>query len=223
MIYEKPSSPPYQGGDNAGVVSAPRRGTTPPSLPLAGSGSAQGDQPGRPLPSRQAAVAFLCLVLLQGFHEVEHVVQIVQRYVGIGSGFFNNPKGAGILGSWLDVEPVHLGYNAVFLFLVGLCFWVGGFYKKDFIRRYPLPFGLMAFALLFEGYHFVEHIVKIVQFIETGKNGTPGILGNFFNLVWLHFAYNTIAYVPLLVVFFMDGYYRSAVGALSRPWRYKVL
>lgn len=159
-------------------------------------------------PSHWAGLTFLGIILLQGFHEIEHITQVFQRFV------FDNPKGAGILGTWVDIEPVHVGYNGAFLLLIALAFWVGGF-LRSLARRHPLTFGLMTFALLFETYHFVEHIFKLVQFIDTGMNGTPGILGHFFNLVWLHFTYNTIAYIPLVVVFFMDGYYRSAMAGLS--------
>lgn len=160
-------------------------------------------------PTHRAALWFLGLLLFQGGHELEHVVQVIQRYV------LGNPKGAGILGSWINIEPVHLTYNGLFLAFIALCFWQGRL-LGNLIQHHPVAFWLMTFALLFETYHFVEHIVKMAQFLETGINGTPGILGHFVNIVWLHFTYNTIAYVPLLAVFFMDGYHKSAANAL-RP------
>ena len=159
-------------------------------------------------PFAPVGLAFLGTVFLQGFHELEHVVQVLQRFV------FHNPKGAGILGTWLDIEPVHLVYNGSFLLLIILCFWVGQFHQRS-ASRHPLTFWLMSFALLFQSYHFVEHIFKIVQFIDSGMNGTPGILGHSFNLVWLHFTYNTVVYLPLLAVFFLDCYFQSAIAMLS--------
>ena len=166
---------------------------------------------GRALPSTSfAGLCFLATVLLQGFHELEHVVQVLQRFV------LHNPKGAGILGTWLDIEPVHIVYNGGFLLLIGLCFWAGGYLHRS---RTSIALWLMAFALLFEGYHFVEHTFKIAQFIDTGRNGTPGILGHFFNLVWLHFTYNTVAYAPLLFVFFADGHHRKAARAVPGLFR----
>ncbi len=49
----------------------------------------------------RAMTVFLALVLLQGFHELEHVTQVLQRYLlGI-------PDGNGLLGSLADVEPLH--------------------------------------------------------------------------------------------------------------------
>ncbi len=140
----------------------------------------------------------LGIVLVQGFHEVEHVTQVVQRYM------LDIPKGAGVLGTWLDVEPVHVGYNAAFLLLIGLVYWQGRFWQNR--REVPLAFGLMTFGLLFQSYHFVEHLFKIAQFIESGKNGTPGILGNHFNLVWLHFSFNTIVYSVMAGAFFAGGF-----------------
>lgn len=165
----------------------------------------------------RASLAFLFLVALQGMHEMEHVVQVIQRYV------LGNPKGAGILGTWVDVEPVHFAYNVAFLSLILLAYFMGGFYKYWNSRRLipMIAFWFMSFALVFEAYHMVEHIFKIVQFIESGRNGTPGILGHFVNLVWLHFSYNTIAFVPLMVVFFIDGYYRSIRAYFSQAVRFQ--
>jgi len=158
-------------------------------------------------PSRLAAISFLGMVLLQGVHEIEHITQVFQRFV------FDNPKGAGILGTWLDIEPVHLAYNSAFLLLIALSFWLGHF------RTRSLPFWLMSFALLFQGYHATEHVFKILQFLETAMNGTPGILGHFFNLVWLHFTYNTIVYIPILLAFFLGGFHRGAISILTSTSR----
>lgn len=159
----------------------------------------------------EAAMAgMLGIVLIQGFHEIEHITQVVQRYLlGI-------PTGAGVLGTWLDVEPVHIVYNSAFLLLIGLVFWQGRFWPRR--REMPLAFGLMTFGLMFQGYHLVEHVFKIVQFIETGKNGTPGILGHFFNLVWLHFWFNSIVYSVMAGVFFTAGF-PKALWAWVKPQR----
>src|SRR3954451_937326 len=64
------------------------------------------------------ALLFLEMMVLQGFHEMEHIVQVYQRAVlGIGNG-------AGMLGSVFDVEPVHMVYNLAFLVLLGGV-WIG--------------------------------------------------------------------------------------------------
>ena len=164
------------------------------------------------LPPLDASLTFLGLVLFQGAHEMEHIVQVFQRYV------FGIPKGAGILGTWLDIEPVHFVYNMIFLFFIFATFWKAGFLKSA--NRHGLVYWLVAFALAWEGWHMVEHVVKIIQFIDWGRNGTPGILGYFFNLVWLHFTYNTVVLIPIIVAFLKGGYYRSALAGFARGWRY---
>lgn len=162
--------------------------------------------------SSLAGLSFLAMVLLQGFHELEHIVQVLQRFV------FGIPDGAGILGTWLDIEPVHLVYNGSFLLLILLSYWLGGFARKE-----GAVWWLMTFALVFQSYHFVEHLFKIAQFLESGMNGTPGILGHFVNLTWLHFAYNSLVYAPILAVFFLGGFWRGGLAALANPFRARKL
>ncbi len=153
-------------------------------------------------PTQEAVWAFWFTVGLQGFHQLEHTVQVFQRFA------LHDHNGWGILGSWVAAEPLHFMYNLGFLVLVALCYWLGGFVRKA-TRPRPLVFWLMTFSVVFQTYHFAEHVVKLAQYIETGKNGTPGILGNYFNLVWLHFTYNAIEYVPLVLVFILGGFYTA--------------
>lgn len=155
-----------------------------------------------------AVIGILGVVLIQGFHEVEHIVQVLQRTV------LDNPKGAGVLGTWLDIEPVHLGYNALLLLLLGLVYWLGGLWARR--SREPLVFALMTFCVLFQAYHFVEHVFKIAQFAESGMNGTPGILGRVFNLVWLHFSFNTIVLGTFMAAF-VAGRWDKEIIATLRP------
>lgn len=153
---------------------------------------------------RLAAVTFLGIVLLQGFHVFEHVVQVFQHFV------LGDRTGAGILGSWIDIEPVHFVYNGTFLLLLALAFWLGGFLRSG----RGLVFWLMVGTLVFQSYHFVEHIFKLGQFLQTGMNGTPGILGHRFPLVWLHFTFNTVVYAPVVAVFFLGGFAQRSLEAL---------
>ena len=57
-------------------------------------------------------------------------------------------------------------------------------------------------GLLVQMWHMTEHSVKLAQFLNTGMQGTPGILGGYFDPVLLHFFYNLIVYLPLVLVFF---------------------
>jgi hypothetical protein len=58
--------------------------------------------------------------------------------------------------------------------------------------RQPLPFAVKA-AAVFQGYHAVEHIVKMAQYYALGITvGPKGILGYFIPLIWLHIFFNLI-------------------------------
>ena len=153
-----------------------------------------------------AIAGMVGILLVQGFHEIEHIVQVLQRTV------LDNPKGAGVLGSWLDIEPVHLAYNVLFLALLALVYVQGRFWQSRRTER--VAFGFMTFSVLFQGYHLVEHLFKIAQFVESGMNGTPGILGHVFNLVWLHFAFNTIVFSSFLVAFIAGRWDRDMLDFL---------
>jgi hypothetical protein len=168
-----------------------------------------GGRPGRHLASfrlraETVALLFVEMLLLQGFHEIEHIVQVFQRSVlGIGSG-------AGVLGSAFDVEPVHLIYNLGFLLLLGGVY-LGCLRDRSVIPRRPeLVIALLTVSFVFQGFHTLEHVVKMVQFFQTGMNGTPGIVGHWIPVVFLHLGYNTALYLPVVVAFFLGGFHASA-------------
>lgn len=146
---------------------------------------------------------FLLLVLLQGFHELEHVIQVIQR------SFLGIPNGNGMLGSLVDIEPLHFAYNTLYLGLLVATYVLLGLHH-DGARQYgTLVFGLLTFAVVFQSWHEVEHVFKLAQFFALGwKNGTGGVFGQgpgaifpLFPIPLLHLAYNTIAYVPALAAF----------------------
>ncbi len=159
------------------------------------------------------AVAFLGLLLVQGWHEVEHVVQVLQRFV------FSIPTGSGVLGQTFDVEPLHLAYNLAFFCLILLVYRLSGTLRPGLWQRGMIAWWLLTIVVAFQGYHVVEHLFKVAQFINTGKNGTPGILGNFFNLVWLHFTFNTVEYLLLVAAFWLGGFYRHFGTDLRAAWQ----
>jgi hypothetical protein len=76
-------------------------------------------------------------------------------------------------------------------------------------------FALLTFTVAAQTYHFIEHSFKMGQFLETGMNGTPGILGHAFSIVWLHFWLNAVVTAPLLIAFFVGRYHRDL--ALQLP------
>jgi len=165
------------------------------------------------LTPQATALLFLEAVLLQGFHQVEHLVQVVQRSVlGVANG-------AGMLGSVFDIEPVHMVYNAAFLGLLAAVYLGARGNRVAIPRRASLVLGLLGLSLVLQSYHTVEHVVKMWQFSQSGLNGTPGILGHWVPVVYLHFWYNTLIYAPALAAFLVGGYVgasRRALAGLSR-------
>jgi hypothetical protein len=135
-------------------------------------------------------VAFVIVagLLVQGFHMVEHVVQVFQVYV------LEATQRSGILGSVVDTEWVHFAYNAAVLLFLGALvrpLWRGRL-GVDALTRAGVP--LLA-ALLVQAYHFVEHTAKVVQHVSTGATPAPGLVGGRAGLVWFHFGINLAVYV----------------------------
>lgn len=157
---------------------------------------------------KSAAITFLALVLFQGFHELEHLVQVIQRFaLGIANG-------AGIVGAYFDGPPLHFFYNTLFLALLVLTYARLGMHRRESRYDYGAPaFYLMAFALVFQSWHELEHVAKLVQYYQLNYNNAvggilaigPGGILPLFNNVWLHFWYNTIAYLPIAVAYFASG------------------
>src|SRR5262249_47865026 len=122
------------------------------------------------LSTRQAAsITFLALVLFQGFHELEHIVQVIQRFVlGIANG-------AGIVGAYSDAVPVHFFYNTVFLALLVLTYVRLGMHRPEGRQQYgALAYYLLTFAVIFQSWHELEHVVKLVQYFALNHNNAVG-------------------------------------------------
>ena len=136
-------------------------------------------------------------VAVQSFHMLEHIVQVLQKFV------LQLPVAHGILGASLDFEPVHFTFNILYLGLVAAV-WIS--FTKTPIRKMNLIYGLVTFVLVFQSWHFIEHAVKLEQHFVNGCISCPGILGYYFDPILLHFAYNTIVCLPLIVVFVILQY-----------------
>jgi hypothetical protein len=166
------------------------------------------DEPPEAAPSRWL---FVTLLLFQGFHEIEHIVQVIQAFV------LHIPGAAGIIGSLFGLEPVHFAYNTWFLALGAAVFITYRARRKDLVHP-GLVVALMAVGVGIQSYHVFEHFVKISQFFDSGLNGVPGFLGQWLNPIWLHFTLNTIAYAPFVAAFAVSGLPRQVL-ADARRWR----
>src|SRR5436190_19442898 len=108
-------------------------------------------------PVRLGFVTFTATLVIQLFHEVEHVVQLLQKYAWHWS------KYPGLLGRWFDIEWVHVLYNGALWFAL-LATWI--IYRKNpgIWRASARAASSLAFVAAFQGYHWIEHLVRMIQY-----------------------------------------------------------
>src|SRR5215472_15117437 len=97
------------------------------------------------------ALAYVTLLFLQGGHELEHAVQVVQRYV------LHIPDGNGFLGQYFAIEPLHFAFNLAYFWLIILVYWNSGATRPGLWLRSTASWWLLTFALILQTYHLVEH------------------------------------------------------------------
>ena len=135
------------------------------------------------------------LAVSQTAHLLEHVAQMVQIHVLHLSG----ANAQGIVGQ-LNIEWVHFSWNALVLVTLLVL-----------LPRFPTNPWLIAVTPL-AAWHFVEHSVMIATYIQTGVSGTPGLLSSGGLLFGglpiprpdLHFLYNLVETIPLLVAWLVE-------------------
>ncbi len=144
-------------------------------------------------------------LLYQLFHWIEHVAQVYQHWLlGI-----NIAGSHGIL-FFLDFEWNHFVFNTLYFIALLIVFFCGDFYsQRNASWRHRIVFFLLLLALLIQGYHQVEHIVKITQHYTNNCEPCPGILGKVTDGIYLHFAFNTTVLALPLFVFFYGGYFKK--------------
>jgi hypothetical protein len=170
-------------------------------------------------------LAFFGVVAIMAAHQGEHVAQVVQK----DGAAENCPRDCrGLLGSVFDIEEVHLAYNTL-LFVALAALWLAyGMWRSEWRRRLVPWVSLTIGIFVIQGYHVVEHVAKIEQWLSNGHvSPTPGLLGQLldpphrqnFSLVELHFVFNTAVFVCVLVGYFGYRLYRGLeVGRRSIAW-----
>lgn len=138
---------------------------------------------------------------------IEHIAQVTQKFV------LHHSRAPGILGDIFDFEWVHFVYNNTLE--IGLILVFLGWRRVQADR----PLGAMTAVVWFQGYHSIEHFVKMYQYYALGMSvGPKGILGFVFPLIWLHFFLNLITLI-LMVWAFMPMWRtgRRSVAAEMSP------
>ena len=143
---------------------------------------------------RTAILIYLGALLVQFFHWIEHIVQVYQHWwIGLSI-----KESQGIL-FFLDLEWNHLIFNALYFILL-IIVWQKtrhlASFGKDNVAKYALGGGL-----LLQGYHVIEHMIRIVQYFQTGCTPCKGLLGWYIDGVYLHFIFNTFVLVLPLIAF----------------------
>ena len=149
------------------------------------------------------ALAFLTLLAVQAGHEAEHLVELLQRFV------LHFAVASGILGQFFHPELLHLAYNLLLFWLLLLVYTLSGAQRPRLWRRGMASWWLLSISFVIQSYHLFEHFVKMWQFVDTGRLGTPGILGHEFDLILVAFL---VEYV-----YVSAGHSSLLVGRFSPP------
>lgn len=145
---------------------------------------------------RYAPAIYFFLILAATAHFGEHILQMIQYYI-------LHVKPWGILGQITDREWLHVWYNLP-SYLVILIIYLMIKKRAPEAYRTDKAMKTMTLFLWIQGYHLIEHIVKIYQYLATGIEPAPGILGNVVGLVPLHFILVFVTYILTAMIFFQS-------------------
>lgn len=145
---------------------------------------------------RRALSAYMLVVFA---HWAEHIAQAYQVFVLDWS----RPAAGGVLGLWFPLlassEVLHFVYNSGLL--IGLIGLRPGFHGRA--RAWWTA------ALIIQGWHFFEHLLLQVQWLAGaylfGAPQQTSILQLWIPRVELHFLYNSVVFIPMLVALFLYG------------------
>jgi hypothetical protein len=150
---------------------------------------------------------FYALAVTQTGHFLEHVVQMAQIHVQDRP----LPQAHGVFGA-LDIEWVHFAWNT--WVLVAVLLLLRPFGRNRWLRL----------TAVLAAWHELEHAYLMWVYLDTGRAGNPGLLADGGRLGGglplsrpdLHFLYNLVETVPLIIAF---GYavWRCMSAGSSRP------
>jgi hypothetical protein len=157
---------------------------------------------------------FTAVVVIQGIHVVEHIIQLAQVYVfGVAED-----DALGLLGyviQFNDTEEwLHLVFNATYLLAL---------YALILPMRAYVPYGVPSWAFAafvagaagLESWHMIEHGVIIANVVRNSGCPCPGIGDAALGVTdtQLHFVYNAAAYTATVLPFW---YLRRGVSARAQ-------
>jgi hypothetical protein len=147
---------------------------------------------------------YAAVVVVQGVHVVEHIIQLIQVFVlGVP-----DDQALGLLGYVFAFqgteEWLHIVFNVLYLISLVVIGW--GLWRSPVARSVVPRFGMMAFVFFgvsLEAWHVVEHVVIISNVVANNGCPCPGILDSRLGVsdTVLHFGYNAIAYSATILPF----------------------
>jgi hypothetical protein len=129
-------------------------------------------------------------VIIQIYHMIEHIAQYIQYE------FYNIERPHGLIEQF-DTEEIHLIF-AIFFFLL-LASIAHNYYPK----KVSVLLWLFRMGVVMQGYHMIEHIIRVVDHNVNGCVYCAGILGIFFNNIPLHFVMNWVVLIIPLITFLL--------------------
>ena len=157
-------------------------------------------------------LTFAVALVYQIIHWIEHVAQVYQHW-WLGLAVFDSH---GII-FFFDLEWNHFVFNSLYFIALLAIFWGLGLWRPSIWKKYGIwGSSALTFALVLQGYHQFEHILKIIQHLTLGCEPCPGLLGWYIDGVNLHFTFNTLVLAFPLIVFFRFGMFTHLRAFLDK-------
>jgi hypothetical protein len=185
---------PNEGGDDMAEATTARMEGPDRSVTVANG----------PVIAGRLLAFYAAVVVIQGGHVVEHIIQLIQVFVlGVP-----DDQALGLLGYVFAFqgteEWLHIVFNVLYLISLVVIGW--GLWRSPVARSVVPRFGMMAFVFFgvsLEAWHVVEHVVIISNVVANNGCPCPGILDSRLGVsdTVLHFGYNAIAYSATILPF----------------------
>ncbi|MGH9177309.1 MAG: hypothetical protein ACRD0N_01975 [Acidimicrobiales bacterium] len=147
--------------------------------------------PVRPL----TAWFFFVLLCYQGFHQLEHAIETVQLQLLHHSESHTLLRG-------VDFEYVHFGANLLLLYgLFAVVVGAGTAARRRWRTERRWGWGFMCTALVVQSYHVFDHLVRLIEYIQTSGEVPEGTVTHWVNPVWFHFFMNLSVFLGMLAAF----------------------
>ena len=163
-------------------------------------------------PNSALALTFVVLLLIQCWQQLDSALRVFQRFL------LSVPEAKGLIGQYFDLEPLHLAYSVAILWFLMVVYRLSGAHRPNYWTRGMSAWWLITIALIVQGYHLIEHLFRLWQYIQSGLDGTPGILGNAVDPIMLHFLASTLGFLPVVGAFWIGGFHRGTGEGLRAAW-----